>query len=184
MSKASALTLSLLLAGTAFVAPAPALSAQTPASKAPATKAAAYRAPRTSFGQPDIQGAWSNSSLTRLERDTRYGDRLVFTPAEVAALENTRIAQVAAGNLPTDPKLTTQEVNQTCDVPGFSGVGCGYNAGFTDPGDVVMRVHGEPRTSLITSTANGRIPPPRADAAAGWRAVGRARRRRCARWRP
>ena len=28
--------------------------------------AAGYRAPRTSFGAPDLQGIWTNSSITRL----------------------------------------------------------------------------------------------------------------------
>jgi hypothetical protein len=36
---------------------------------------------------------------------------------------------------------------------------CGFNAGWTDHGDYVMRVNGEPRTSLVTSTPNGRLPP-------------------------
>ncbi len=143
-------SMGLFLAGAILVAAAPAISAQ------------AYKAPKNNFGQPDINGAWTNSSLTRLERDTKYGDRLVMTPAEVAALESDSVAQVAQGNLPTDPSLSTQQVNQTCDVKGFSGVGCGYNAGFTDPGDVVMRVHGEPRTSFITYPANGRVPAPKA----------------------
>ena len=41
---------------------------------------------------------------------------------------------------------------------GSRGVNCGYNAGWTDPGDWVMRVNGQGRTSLITYPGNGRIP--------------------------
>ena len=41
---------------------------------------------------------------------------------------------------------------------GFKGPGCGYDAGWIDPGVRVARVNGEPRTSWITSTANGRVP--------------------------
>ena len=33
-----------------------------------AARAADYHAPRTAFGQPDLQGVWTNASLTGLER--------------------------------------------------------------------------------------------------------------------
>jgi hypothetical protein len=42
---------------------------------------------------------------------------------------------------------------------GFSGAGCGYNAARIDPGTTVMLVNGEPRSSLITDPAHGRLPP-------------------------
>ncbi|HEY8004948.1 MAG TPA: hypothetical protein VIE16_12010, partial [Phenylobacterium sp.] len=48
---------------------------------------AAYQAPRTAFGQPDIGGYWSNATLTPTQRDSKLGDRLVYTPAEAKALE-------------------------------------------------------------------------------------------------
>ena len=35
-----------------------------------------YRAPRTPFGQPDVQGIWTNLSLTTLERPKTF-DTLV-----------------------------------------------------------------------------------------------------------
>jgi hypothetical protein len=50
---------------------------------------------------------------------------------------------------------------------GSRGTACGYNAGWTDPGDLVMRVNGEPRTSMITFPANGRMPARVAGANAG-----------------
>jgi hypothetical protein len=46
--------------------------------------AQAYLAPRTSLGQPDLQGTWTNESVTRLERRPELGDRLVMTPEEAA----------------------------------------------------------------------------------------------------
>jgi hypothetical protein len=51
---------------------------------APASAQASYRAPRTTLGQPDLQGAWTNESVTRLERRTELGERLVMTPEEAA----------------------------------------------------------------------------------------------------
>jgi hypothetical protein len=51
---------------------------------APADAQGAYRAPRTSLGQPDLQGSWTNESVTRLERRPELGERLVMTPEEAA----------------------------------------------------------------------------------------------------
>jgi hypothetical protein len=44
-----------------------------------------YVAPRTTLGQPDLQGDWTNETSTRLERAPELGDRLVMTPEEAAA---------------------------------------------------------------------------------------------------
>jgi hypothetical protein len=41
-----------------------------------------YKAPRTWLGQPDLQGNWTNESVTRLERPPEMGDRLILTEAE------------------------------------------------------------------------------------------------------
>ena len=70
---------------------------------AAAQQPAAYKAPRTAFGQPDLMGFWSSATLTPVSRDRKLGDRLVLTPAEVKALESDEAAQVEAGNKPTDP---------------------------------------------------------------------------------
>jgi hypothetical protein len=159
------LTSSLMVAGAivALAIPAAALAASPPAAKA-----AAYKAPLAADGHPDLGGNWNNSSMTPLERQPRYGDRLVLTPAEVAKLEAEEQDYLNSENAPTDPKLTTTDLPETCgrksDVgfnPGGTNLtkaGCGYNNAWIDPGDKYMRVHGEARTSLITSTANGRLP--------------------------
>lgn len=46
-----------------------------------------YRAPRTEDGRPDLQGVWTNETLTRFERPPQYGDRKLMTADEIAALE-------------------------------------------------------------------------------------------------
>jgi hypothetical protein len=124
--------------------------------------AADYKAPRAVGGQPDLQGTWTNASLTTLERPAQYGDRLVMTPAEVAKAEGDDAKAVAAANAPTDPKLGIKDLPYDCGR-GFTGVNCGYNASWVDPGTKVMRVQGEPRASFITTPANGRVPPIRPD---------------------
>ena len=128
------------------------------AQAAPA-KAPAFNAPKTASGVPDFQGIWSASSITRLERDPDYGNTLVLSPEQTAKLEK----QIQDGNKkadqPTAVNATTQEVNVTCEIPRFGkGVGCAYNNGWVDQGDTVMRVNGQPRSSFITSTPDGRMP--------------------------
>lgn len=113
--------------------------------------------PKNEYGQPDLQGLWTNATLTPFERSADYGDRLVMTPEEVAKAEGTNAKAVAAANAPTDPKLKVTDLPYDCGG-GFKGVDCGYNASWVDPGSTVMRVHGEPRSSLITDPANGRVP--------------------------
>jgi len=130
-------------------------STALPALAAPA----AYKAPRNALGQPDLEGTWENTTLTRMERPAQYGDRQVLTPQEVAAIEGDRAKLLQEGSKPTDPNATVQDVNQKCDLPGFPATAdCAYNVGWTDAGERVMRVNGQPRTSFITYPANGRIP--------------------------
>jgi hypothetical protein len=139
-----------LIAGSLLAGPA-ALAAS------PAAKAPGFKPPRNSDGTPDLNGAWTNATITPLERPVIYGERLVLTPEETAKAEGARAEQVAFGNRPTDPN-SKYDPKAACDLPGFRETACGYNAGWTDPGTLVMRVNGQPRTSFITSTPNGRIP--------------------------
>jgi hypothetical protein len=121
--------------------------------------AADYHAPLTSWGKPNLEGNWTNSSLTRLERDAQYGNRLEMTAEEVGKLEGERQAIVKREGQRTDPNASLADVNGSCEVKGYTGgPACGYNGAWTDPGDVVMRVGGKPRTSFITSTPDGRVP--------------------------
>jgi hypothetical protein len=113
---------------------------------------------------PDLEGTWTNATLTRLERPTEYGDRAVMTEQEAHKLEKKNDDLVALGNKPTDPRATVKDLPADCS--GGRGDNCNYNAAWTDPGTLVMRVHGEPRTSFITYPANGRMPALSAEATA------------------
>src|SRR5436189_5876770 len=53
-----------------------------------------WKAPRTGFGQPDLGGVWTNATITPLERDARFGDRLVLMPEEARAMESGNWARV------------------------------------------------------------------------------------------
>jgi hypothetical protein len=115
-----------------------------------------YHAPRTADGHPDLQGTWTNASLTRLERSGKY-DHTILTEAEAADIEGRNQALAALGARPTDPKATTKDLPADCSDN--RGRDCNYNAAWTDPGTTVMRVGGKPRAGFITSTPDGKVPP-------------------------
>ena len=46
---------------------------------------------RTSDGQPDLQGYWTNATFTPLERPAEFASKEFFTPEEAAAFEKTRV---------------------------------------------------------------------------------------------
>jgi hypothetical protein len=120
--------------------------------------AGVYQAPLNGYAQPDLEGTWTNATLTAFERPAEFGDRLVLNDQEVRKIEGAESKAIADGNAPTDPSVKTTDLPHDCGR-GFSGAGCGYNYAWIDPGTTVMRVNGEPRSSLLTSTSNGRLPP-------------------------
>jgi hypothetical protein len=136
----------------------------------PATAGAAdssYAAPRNAYGQPDLGEYWTNASLTPESRPAALGDRAVYTDAEVAKMQAQVAKEAELGNKPSDPNAPAPTVGGDKPAPGtrpeFAAAGGavgGYNYGWLDPGNTVMRVNGEPRTSLIT-TPNGRAPSPK-----------------------
>ncbi|HXA37691.1 MAG TPA: hypothetical protein VNW53_01715 [Phenylobacterium sp.] len=133
----------------------------------------AYHAPRTAYGQPDLQGVWTNATITPLTRDAKYGERNVLTKAEADAAEAATRAQVARADAPTPATLKVTELkNADCGPDGISGFNCGYNQGWKDPGTRLIDINGEKRASIITSPANGQLPP-RIASAAGPRRAGR-----------
>jgi len=93
--------------------------------------------PRTPWGVPDLQGTWTGSTLTPLERPAEFAGKSVLTPEEAAALEarararNAREPQAAAGD------------------PGT------YNQIWFDPSSSVVP---DRRTSLIVDPSDGRLP--------------------------
>ncbi len=125
-----------------------------------------YTAPRTAFGQPDLQGVWSNASLTPISRPASVKSA-TYSEEEVAKLEGQVLIEIAEGNQRTDPNAPAEFENKTTvKRPEFEAAGGavgGYNRGWLDPGNHVMRVNGEARTSIIT-TATGQPPARKAGA--------------------
>ncbi len=93
----------------------------------------------TSWGEPDLQGIWTDPYQTPLERPTRFADREFLTEAERADLDERRGAQRGRDR--------RAQPRSERDVAGA------YNAVFES-----MRPTGR-RTSLIVDPPDGRIPP-------------------------
>jgi hypothetical protein len=99
-----------------------------------------YTAPRTPWGEPDLQGTFSNRTITPFERPERVNGREYFTPEEVAAME--KAASERSGD---------EERNR-----GTRGdVERAYNDFWWDRGTKVTTL----RTSLIVDPPDGRMPP-------------------------
>ncbi len=85
----AAVVVLLLVASPAFG------QVSSPASKA--TSGKSWTAPRTPDGKPDLQGYWSNATVTPLERPKGLGAKEFYTDDEFAKL-NTRVRQGQFGD--------------------------------------------------------------------------------------
>ena len=141
------------LAGALAVTPALAQPGATSAAKA-----TAYKPARNAFGQPDLEGVWTNATLTRLERDPKYGTQLVMPSGDASTVEKENSKFIADANKPTDPKVKTTDLPYDCGR-GFKGSDFGYNFAWTDPGTEVMAINGQKRTSIIVQPVDGKLPP-------------------------
>jgi hypothetical protein len=118
-----------------------------------AQSAPGFATPKTSWGVPDLQGTWSNASITDLQRNPKYPN-LMLTDREAAEIEGTDYYNIRTREdaKPNDPK-DTRLLDGTDLLSGG-----GYNAVWVDQGTRVARVKGTLRSSWITEPADGRIP--------------------------
>ena len=99
----------------------------------PATSTKQWRTP---WGDPDLQGSWSNATTTPLERPAKYANREFLTKEEMAAQNE----QTAVATDKRDKPGTPQDVNGAYN-------GFWWERGWSDG-----------RTSLIYDPPDGRIP--------------------------
>lgn len=104
---------------------------------------------QTPWGAPDLQGTWSISTQTTLERPARYDGKLVLTAEEAQQFEAVVQARNQAADAPSDP-------NRAAPREGVN-VG-GYNNFWMDPGERLAVVHGEIRSSILIDPVDGRLP--------------------------
>jgi hypothetical protein len=119
----------------------------------------AWKAPRTSWGHPDLQGIWSTATITPFERPAELAGKEFLTPAEAAEFERATLAR------------TNRDRR---DGGADADVARAYNDFWWDSG---TRVVPSRRTSLVVDPPDGRIPAltpeaqKRVDAAAAARKV-------------
>lgn len=101
--------------------------------------AAVAQTHHTPWGDPDLQGRWSNATLTPLERPAELAGKEYFTSEEAKAYVRQRM----------------QALNADRDIGEEGAVGS-YNDAWMDRGNSIVPTL---RTSLVIEPANGRVPP-------------------------
>ncbi len=112
------------------------LRAQTPAPR--------WTPPRTPDGHPDLQGTWTNSTLTPLERPAEFAGKPVLNGAEAQAYEK---------------RVLEQSNRDRRDGGPEADVGRAYNELFFDRSGGMVEIGGQFRTSIVIDPPDGRIPP-------------------------
>ncbi len=111
---------------------------------------AGWQIPRTEYGHPNLQGFWTNTTLTPIERPVELGDKKAYTEAEALELENAARAFEQQKAEPLDADRAPPPVG--------SAIGQEADINFSDVFTNVLKVRGEYRTSMIVDPANGRFP--------------------------
>ena len=102
---------------------------------------------KTWFGDPNLQGIWTNASLTTLERPNHL--RSWEVTEEVAIEESLKAQKVSEAY--DNPLEIGEEIKASRD-PG------GYNAAWMDGGSKFFKVKDKYRTSVIGYPKNGKLP--------------------------
>lgn len=141
------LTVTILIAWLASVPIAGQNPRATPPAQGVASAARPWTMPRTPWGDPDLNGVWTNATTTPWERPTQLAAKEFFTEAEAAARDLQVEGAAQTANSGSQPEF--------------------YERGRT------VRTR---RTSLITDPPNGRLPPLSAEGQRRQDAVAAARR--------
>jgi hypothetical protein len=131
----------------AVLAFVPAIPVAGQSARRPASSTSAI--PHAPDGHPDLQGMWTNVTITRLERPAEFNGKAVLSEAEAAAYAKEYL------------KATDKDRR---DGGTRADVERAYNAFFWDSGTELAVVNGQRRTSLIVDPPDGRIPALTAEA--------------------
>lgn len=115
---------------------------------ATAAQAGDYRPPRNTFGQPDLEGVWTNSSLTMLQRPPIFKG-LIATAAEETTMQAgfRKMVGDLISEAPIDPNAPAPPVVK--EAPQADILEMDLN---------LARIDGQPRSSWIVEPADGRLP--------------------------
>jgi len=101
-----------------------------------AAVAQSYTAPRKAYGAPDLEGVWTNTTATPLERPAAF-DALTTTEERAAAFV----------------KMSREAfLNDNSDSIG------GRQSEWWEMGETMLRINGEIRTSVIVDPPTGKMP--------------------------
>ncbi len=103
--------------------------------------ASTWTGPRTADGQPDLQGIWTNATITPMERPADLAGKQFFTEQEVAAYEK---------------KVLENTNKDRRDGGAEADVGRAYNDAWWDIGTKIVSTR---RTSIVIDPPDGKIPP-------------------------
>jgi hypothetical protein len=134
-------TFFVIVSWTAVAGQAPSGTARPKPAKTP-PPAKAWTAPRTPWGDPDLQGVWNDATSTPLQRPGGIGDQQVLRDEEVAGFQDD-----LAYTLTRDRRDGGAEVD----------VNRAYNEHWMDARR--LKITADHRTSLIIDPPDGRIPP-------------------------
>jgi len=109
---------------------------------------AEYKTPETIFDQPDLQGIWSNATITPLERPYNAKESSI-SKHDAQAWEQQANAYISISEQPIDPDAP---------APKTADPAKGYESFWVDRGTNLAIVNGAIRTSLISYPSNGKIP--------------------------
>lgn len=123
----------------------------------PAAGQTSWKMPRTPDGRPDLQGTWTNATITPVERPSKF-TRLVLTEAEAAELEKAVADRIERLDAPSDPNRPAPPKGGDGSTGAAGNVG-GYNYFWIDAGTKVAVVNGERRSSLVVDPPDGKVPP-------------------------
>ena len=109
---------------------------------------AEYNSPKTIFGHPDLQGIWTNSTITPLERPSHASSAIV-TRQQADIWERNANHFIVVDQRPIDP-------DDPAPPPGRTNKG--YESFWVDRGTKLAVINGKIRSSLISYPKNGKIP--------------------------
>ena len=108
--------------------------------------------PRTTWGDPDLQGMWSNNNATPLQRPEAFAGKETLTDEELAELKQKAADVLDGGDAFFADDFVTAAVAEGTDFRSFDQKTGNYNQFW------IVEREFENRTSLIVDPPDGRLP--------------------------